>query len=84
MRQIQDQIIEGQFLLLQAQEEVQKTCFSEGKMIIGKYKGMKVCDAKVFIRKDMIDSGKALPYFEPENTVISRNGDEGVVSFCEQ
>lgn len=68
---------------MKAKEEVYKIGFYEGKMLIGKYKGMKVCDAKPLVRKDMIDSGEALPYFEPENTVISRNGDECVVSYCD-
>lgn len=52
-------------------------------MIIGDYKGVKVCDAKPLVRKDMIARGEALPYYEPENKVISRNGDECVVSFCD-
>lgn len=52
-------------------------------MIIGNYKGLKVCDAKPLVRKDMIASGEALPYYEPENLVVSRNGDECIVSFCD-
>lgn len=52
-------------------------------MIIGEYKGMKVQDAKPLVRKDLINKGEALPYFEPENPVISRNGDECVVSLCD-
>ncbi|CAD8104543.1 unnamed protein product [Paramecium primaurelia] len=82
--QFQIKSLKDKDLLQKAKEEVYKAGFYEGKMIIGKYKGMKVCDAKPLVRKDMIESGEALPYFEPENTVISRNGDECVVSYCDQ
>lgn len=32
----------------------------------------------------MIDKGEAVTYFEPENLVISRSGDECVVAHCDQ
>jgi leucyl-tRNA synthetase len=31
----------------------------------------------------MIDKGEAVTYFEPENLVISRSGDECVVAHCD-
>jgi hypothetical protein len=43
-----------------------------------------VCDAKPIVRKALIDAGHALPYFEPESTVMSRSGDECVVALTDQ
>lgn len=45
---------------------------------------MKVCDAKPIIRKQMIEQGQAIGYFEPESTVISRSGDECIVALTDQ
>ena len=45
---------------------------------------IQVCDAKPIVRKSLIDAGHALPYFEPESTVISRSGDECVVALTDQ
>lgn len=36
------------------------------------------------VRKDLIEAGLALKYFEPGGEVISRSGDECVVAYCEQ
>ena len=55
--------------------------FYEGVLEVGKYKGMKVQVAKVKVRDDMIQSGEAELYSEPESEVISRSGDTCVVSF---
>lgn len=52
-------------------------------MIIGEYKGMKVNEAKPLVKRDMIQRGEAASYYEPENTVISRGGDECVVALCD-
>ena len=62
--------------LKKAKDEVYLKGFYEGTMLVGECKGMKVCDAKPIIRKVLMDSGDALAYFEPENLVISRTGDE--------
>lgn len=53
-------------------------------MLIGNYKGSKVADAKNLVRKDLIEAGQALKYYEPGGQVISRSGDECVVSYCDQ
>ena len=45
---------------------------------------MKVQEAKPIIKKYMLDNGLAAPYYEPENEVISRTGDECVVALCDQ
>ena len=62
--------------LKKAKDEVYLKGFYEGTMLVGECKGMKVCDAKPIIRKVLMDSGDAFAYFEPENLVISRTGDE--------
>ncbi len=39
---------------------------------------------KNVIREKMIKAGEASVYFEPENLVVSRLGDECVVALCDQ
>lgn len=70
--------------LKKAKDEVYTKGFYEGVMLVGECKGMKVCDAKPIVRKSLIESGDAFPYFEPEKEVISRTGDECVVALCNQ
>lgn len=48
-------------------------------MLVGTFAGSKVSDAKNLVKKEMIDKGEALVYYEPGGTVISRSGDECVV-----
>lgn len=67
-----------------AKEEVYLKGFYEGVLLVGDCKGMKVCDAKPVIRKQMIDAGTALVYYEPESLVMSRSGDECVVALTDQ
>lgn len=71
-------------LLKKAKDEVYLKGYYEGVMIVGECAGMKVIDAKPIIRKSLIDAGYAVPYFEPESTVISRSGDECVVALSDQ
>ena len=68
----------------QAKEEVYLKGFYEGKMIIGEHKGKLVQDAKVPIKNEMVAAKEAILYMEPEKTIISRSGDECVVSLCDQ
>jgi leucyl-tRNA synthetase len=58
--------------------------FTEGVMTVGICKGEKVSDAKIKVRKYMIDNGMAVDYYEPAETVISRSGDECVDALCDQ
>ena len=58
--------------------------YYEGVMLVGECVGKKVCDAKPIIRQSMIEAGDALPYYEPENLVMSRSGDECVVALTDQ
>ncbi|KAI9032188.1 hypothetical protein DFJ74DRAFT_653553 [Hyaloraphidium curvatum] len=70
--------------LTQAKEAVYKVGFYGGTMLIGKYKGKPVQDAKPLIKDDMVASGEAIVYCEPENLVMSRSGDECVAALVDQ
>ncbi|TMW63632.1 hypothetical protein Poli38472_002573 [Pythium oligandrum] len=67
-----------------AKEMVYLKGYYEGVMLVGSQKGLKVCDAKPLVRQELIDSGDAFAYWEPESTVISRSGDECVVAHLDQ
>ena len=70
--------------LTEAKDKVYLKGFYEGVMLVGQAQGMKVQDAKPIIKKYMIDNGMAAPYYEPENEVISRTGDDCIVALCDQ
>ena len=70
--------------LKQAKDEVYLKGFYEGIMLVGECRGMKVCDAKPIIRKSLMESDDALPYWEPESLVMSRSGDECIVALTDQ
>lgn len=70
--------------LTEAKDKVYLKGFYEGKMLVGLGNGMKVQDAKPIIKKHMQDNGLAAPYYEPENEVVSRSGDDCVVALCDQ
>ena len=53
-------------------------------MKIGIAAGQKVEIAKPIIRKQMIDDGVAVPYYEPEKEVIARTGEPCIVALCDQ
>jgi leucyl-tRNA synthetase len=67
-----------------AKEKVYKEGFYNGTMIIGDFAGKSVQDAKPLIRQQMMDDKQAAPYWEPENQVMSRSGDECVVCLTDQ
>jgi leucyl-tRNA synthetase len=71
-------------LLAEAKEAVYREGFYNGTMLIGKYKGDKVEVAKPKVRDDLIKSGEAFVYNEPEGLVMSRSGDECIVALCDQ
>jgi len=71
-------------LLAQAKADCYKKGFYEGKMIIGKYDGKKVQEAKDLVKKDLIETGEAVVYYEPDSKVISRSGEECVVTYIDQ
>lgn len=70
--------------LAQAKELAYKEGFYQGTMIIGKYEGEPVEAAKPKVREDLIAENSAFIYSEPEGLVISRSGDECVVSLQDQ
>jgi len=71
-------------LLKQAKNLVYQTGFYKGVMKVGSYVGKKVFEAKPLVRADLIKSNDAIPYWEPESTVVSRSGDECVVALIDQ
>ncbi|GAA5938691.1 leucine--tRNA ligase CDC60 [Sporobolomyces koalae] len=70
--------------LAEAKELAYKEGFYSGVMVIGEYAGEKVEDCKVKIKDDLVRANKCIVYSEPENTVMSRSGDECVVALCDQ
>lgn len=59
-------------------------CLPQGVMLVGSQAGKKVHEAKAAVRQEMLDAGTACTYYEPENTVMSRSGDECTVAFADQ
>jgi len=70
--------------LAEAKEMVYLKGFYEGVMLVGEHKGKSVQDAKPLIRNQLISEGHAVNYMEPEKMVVSRSGEECVVSLCDQ
>jgi len=73
--------------LKEAKEQTYKKGFYEGKMIVGEedgVKGMKVSEAKDVVKTSMCKNSEAIVYYEPENEVVSRSGDECVVAYVDQ
>lgn len=70
--------------LAEAKKIAYKEDYYTGTMIYGKYKGEKVEAAKSKVKSDMIAAGQAFVYDEPESLVISRSGDECIVSLEDQ
>lgn len=70
--------------LAQAKDETYLRGFNFGIMTVGPHKGKKVSDAKLIIKQEMLDSGDAVIYYEPESKVMSRTGDECVVAATDQ
>ncbi|VBB28703.1 unnamed protein product [Acanthocheilonema viteae] len=70
--------------LAEAKKEVYLKGFYDGVMVVGKYAGQKIADVKRKIQEELIASGEAVLFVEPEKKVISRSGDECVVALCDQ
>lgn len=58
--------------------------FTQGVFCIGEHSGKKVSDVKDVIKKEMVERGEAVIYFEPEKQVISRTNDECIVAKVDQ
>lgn len=70
--------------LARAKEEVYKAGFYNGVMLKGDMAGEPVMQAKAKVREQLLASGQARAYSEPEKKVMSRSGDECVVALCDQ
>mmetsp|Transcript_6865 Transcript_6865/g.10038 ORF Transcript_6865/g.10038 Transcript_6865/m.10038 type:complete len:1039 (+) Transcript_6865:235-3351(+) len=70
--------------LEQAHDACYKDGFYSGVMIIGECEGKSVQEAKPLLRKKLMDDNLAIPYFEPEETVIARSGETCVVALTPQ
>lgn len=70
--------------LAEIKEKTYMDGFYKGIMLVGDQAGAKVMDAKPIIRDAMLAAGTAAAYFEPEKLVMSRSGDECVVSYLDQ
>uniref|UniRef100_A0A8C6QYE3 Leucine--tRNA ligase, cytoplasmic n=1 Tax=Nannospalax galili TaxID=1026970 RepID=A0A8C6QYE3_NANGA len=70
--------------LAEAKEKLYLKGFYDGVMLVDGFKGQKIQDVKKTIQKNMIDTGDAFIYMEPEKQVISRSSDECVVALCDQ
>ena len=71
-------------ILNRIKETVYSEAFYKGIMVVGEHKGTKVADAKPLIKKHLMDRGEAVTYCEPESIVMSRSGNECVVSLSDQ
>lgn len=58
-----------------------KEVHDKGKMLIGEFQGESVSSAKEKIQNALYQSGDAFPCSETERKVVSRRGDECVVTY---
>ncbi|XP_019423387.1 PREDICTED: leucine--tRNA ligase, cytoplasmic-like isoform X2 [Lupinus angustifolius] len=70
--------------LAEAKKQTYLKGFNEGTMIVGEYAGKKVQEVKPIIRSQLLETGQAIVYSEPEKRVMSRSGDECVVALTDQ
>ena len=68
----------------EAKDKCYQEAFNKGIMKVGDFAGMKCEEAKPLVRKQMIDAGDAVPYYEPEKPVTARTGEPCIVALCDQ
>jgi leucyl-tRNA synthetase len=68
----------------EAKDKCYQAGFDTGVMKVGECAGMKVELAKPLVRKQMIEMGVAVPYYEPEKEVKARTGEDCIVALCDQ
>lgn len=56
----------------------------EGILLVGKYAGSVLSEAREYIKKDMLESKDAIIYYEPQSEVVSRSGVECIVALTDQ
>ncbi|KAI1637709.1 hypothetical protein F4809DRAFT_640190 [Biscogniauxia mediterranea] len=70
--------------LAEAKEIAYKDGFHQGTMLYGEFSGRPVQEAKGLIQKQLIDTGNAFHYAEPDGLVISRSNDVCVAAHLDQ
>ncbi|WPH04102.1 leucine--trna ligase, cytoplasmic [Acrodontium crateriforme] len=70
--------------LAEAKDLAYKEGFYKGTMVYGEFTGKSVEEAKPLVRQQLIDSGDAFAYAEPDGQVISRSGDDCVAGHLDQ
>lgn len=70
--------------LAEAKDLAYKEGFYKGTMLIGEFKGQPVTEAKAKVKKQLVDSGDAFEYAEPDGYVLSRSSDECVAAHLDQ
>ena len=71
-------------LLKKAKDQAYLKGFYNGKMLVGIAEGESVEKAKPLVKKHLLETGQAVPYYEPEGEVVSRTGDHCIVACCYQ
>jgi leucyl-tRNA synthetase len=70
--------------LVKIKKSVYNKGFYFGVMSTGSQKGKTVEEAKDFVKAELIASGDACKYWEPEDIIMSRSGDKCVIAFIDQ
>lgn len=70
--------------LAEAKEIAYKEGFYNGTMLFGEFEGKSVQEAKPLVRKNLLQSGDAIVYCEPDGEVVSRSGDSCVAAHLDQ
>jgi leucyl-tRNA synthetase family protein len=70
--------------LAKIKKSVYNKGFYAGVMTVGSQKGKKVEEAKDLVKKELIEAGWAVRYWEPEEEIVSRSGDVCVIAFIDQ
>jgi leucyl-tRNA synthetase len=70
--------------LAEAKDKVYQLGFTDGVMLVGEHKGLKIQDAKPLIKKALVDAGEAVIYYEPESKVVSRTKEICIVAYTDQ
>ncbi|KAL8947515.1 MAG: hypothetical protein Q9222_006210, partial [Ikaeria aurantiellina] len=70
--------------LAEAKELAYKEGYYKGTMLVGDFKGEPVENAKPKVKAQLVNSGDAFEYAEPNGHVVSRSADECVVAYLGQ
>ena len=70
--------------LVKIKKSVYNKGFYAGVMTVGSQLGKTAEDAKDAVKAELIASGDACRYWEPEEEIISRSGDKCVIAFIDQ